>query len=124
MAFWKSFFQRPPKPHELTAEDKSGPARRATVRHPHGRMTFGEIIALPANTPILFKVKDISLGGLGLIAQQPVLKGAFLAVKLEGPNYARTLRARVVHVTQQGKTWLLGCVLIDKLNRDELRDLL
>jgi hypothetical protein len=124
MRFWKALFRRPPSTEELTAKDTTGPSRRASVRHPHGKMAFGEVIALPANKPILFKVKDISLGGLGLICEEHVMKGAFLAIKLEGSNYTRTLRARVIHVTPQGRSFLLGCRLLDELTSEELESLL
>jgi hypothetical protein len=125
MSFWKGLFRRnTPKAEDLAAADNSGPARRASARYPHSRVTFGEIIALPANTPVLFKVKDISLGGIGLVSPHNIPKGTFLAIKLQGFHHSRTLRARVVHSAQQSKTWLLGCVLLDKLRPEELEALL
>jgi hypothetical protein len=124
MPFWKRLFQRSAGAQEPDTRDTTGPARRATVRLPHGRMTFGEVIALPANLPLLVKIKDISLGGLGLLCNQPVPQGTFLAVKLEGANYSRVLRARVIHATAQGNSWLLGCRLIDRLSSEELAALL
>lgn len=124
MAFWTGLFHRAPRVDALVAKDTAGPARRATIRHPHGRMTFGEVLALPANTPVLFKIKDISVGGLGLLCREAIQVGSFLAVKLEGPEYTRVLRARVVHLTEHGHEWLMGCALLDRLNRDELKSLL
>lgn len=124
MRFWKAWLRRPRPPLELNAKDTAGPARRASVRHPHGKSVLGEVIALPANKPILFKVKDISLGGLGLLCEETVSKGAFLAIKLEKSGSSRTLRARVIHITPQGKSFLLGCRLLDPLTTDELDSLL
>jgi len=122
--FWKRLFPRSAGGPGPDTKDTTGPARRATVRLPHGRMTFGEVIALPANVPLLVRVKDISLGGLGLLCEQPVPQGTFLAVKLEGTNYSRVLRGQVRHATPQGRSWLLGCCLIDRLSSEELAALL
>jgi hypothetical protein len=75
------------------------------------------------------KVRDISLGGVGLIMQHRFRAGTALDVELRDPtgHLLRTVWVRVAHATAtivDGRTcWLLGCRFDQPLTEDELQAL-
>jgi hypothetical protein len=72
------------------------------------------------------KLRDISIGGIGLYSADPVKLGTFLIITLsDAQNCSWTLRARVVHVTQRYEnTWILGCMFATPLGWAECEALL
>ncbi|MBY0522981.1 MAG: PilZ domain-containing protein [Gemmataceae bacterium] len=96
--------------------------RRAATRFPSSRITSCRVITLPVNYTIQVAIRDISVGGLGLISSRPLQKGTFLAITLEGANdRSRRLRAHVVHCTEQVRgEWNVGCMLSGELSHEEL----
>ncbi|MBY0524868.1 MAG: PilZ domain-containing protein [Gemmataceae bacterium] len=80
------------------------------------------MLTLPANVSIAVPLRDISSHGIGLISDEALQPGAFLRVHLDGSaGFSRTLRAQVIHATpQRDDTWILGCVLVDKLRPHEM----
>jgi hypothetical protein len=69
------------------------------------------------------RIHDLSGDGVGLLVDQRLEPGAFVALDLENPSrtFARTLVARVVHakVSDSG-SWLVGCTFIRKLEQGDL----
>ena len=110
----------PPKNPRTPAE------RRIAPRYSGSQVTSCQIIALPSKVPVQVKLRDISSGGLGLLARESLAKGTFLAVDLLGTkDFHLRLRAQVVHATPQSNgLWVLGCVLERELGREELEAML
>jgi hypothetical protein len=72
-------------------------------------------------------IRDVSLGGIGLVLHRRFEPGAGLAIELPESDGSGTFTvfARVVHVAAQaGGKWLLGCVFVSELNEDTLRAVL
>jgi hypothetical protein len=102
--------------------------RRAYPRYPCNLAIFCRPVA--ARREELWwpaEVRDISVGGLGLVLLVHFEPGTILAIELEGPAapVPRLLLARVVHARPQpGGGWFIGCELADRLRDDELLRLL
>ena len=118
--------------HALTPEPQSTAStqadRRAYVRvasdlaatcNPPGRRLTG----WPG------RVKDISVGGIGLLLQHRFRPGTTLTVELResSGHVLRTVQARVIHTTalrvDGGYCWLLGCSFKHPLTEEELEAL-
>jgi hypothetical protein len=75
------------------------------------------------------KVRDISLGGVGLLMRHRFRPGTYLAVELRESTgqSLRTVLARVVHATavsvDGNPCWLLGCAFDEPLSEEEFRAL-
>jgi len=75
------------------------------------------------------KVRDISLGGVGLVLQHRFRPGTPLEVELRDPagNPLGVVQARVVHATaireEDRSCWLLGCVFQQPLSEEEFETL-
>jgi hypothetical protein len=81
----------------------------------------GEDLSWPA------QLRDLSVGGMGVVLRRRFERGAGLAVEIpETPTSpATTLLGRVVHTTSlPGGSWLLGCAFVSNLSEDELKRLL
>lgn len=71
------------------------------------------------------ELRDISLGGMGLILNRRFEPGTLLMVELDTPAGRESLLSRVVHARPLGdQKWLLGCALARPLNRQKLQALL
>ncbi len=69
------------------------------------------------------RVLNISVGGIGLLADRPVAAGAVLNLTLHGAEgqSERTLLACVVHVSRRPNSeWVLGCSFIRELSEADL----
>ena len=99
-----------------------GAERRQAPRYPASRVSSCNIIRLPETEPMPAILKDISVGGIGLICPGDVEKGTFLAVTLiNSKSDSKTLRALVVHSSMiTRESWMVGCVLSQKLTPEEL----
>jgi hypothetical protein len=120
-----------------TASPQSEPAsstaavdRRAWVRYG----TDGEVLCR-ATGPLkdvgwMGKVRDLSLGGVGLFLRHRFRPGTPLLVELKSRagGEIRLVPARVVHATairaEDGAWWLVGCAFVSPLREDELKALL
>jgi hypothetical protein len=72
-------------------------------------------------------LRDISVGGVGVVLSRRFEPGMGLAVELPGaePGMSETLLARVVYVRRLPEGgWLLGCAFISQLSETELDSLL
>jgi hypothetical protein len=73
------------------------------------------------------EMRDISVGGAGLVLERRFEPGTVLTVAVTGdPSRAgKPLLARVVHVRALGgRRWLLGCAFLSRLSTDQLQSLL
>jgi hypothetical protein len=73
------------------------------------------------------ELRDLSVGGLGLVLERRFEPGTVLAVALGGGASltGRRLLARVVYARAQGgRRWLLGCAFLSRLSTDHLQSLL
>ena len=69
------------------------------------------------------KLVNISLNGVGFVSTEKLHENLLMAIKLENAanKYAKTILARVVHVTPQaGGTYFIGTELDTPLTYDEL----
>lgn len=72
------------------------------------------------------KIKDVSLGGIGLLLSRRFERGVGLAIELPGVDAGQTdtYLARVVHIRKaEGGEWLHGCEFVSRLSDDELERL-
>ncbi|MFO0863841.1 MAG: PilZ domain-containing protein [Gemmataceae bacterium] len=70
------------------------------------------------------RIRDLSMEGIGLLMTRKVEPNTLLAVVIANPqkNYSKTLLVRVVHVTPQSGTWLIGGVFSPPLTYDEFKN--
>lgn len=69
------------------------------------------------------QVHDLSAGAIGLLLKRRFEPGTLLAVDLQclSLSFSRTLVARVIHAKSHGGgDWVIGCILANKLDEDEL----
>jgi hypothetical protein len=71
------------------------------------------------------QVLNVSASGIGLLSRVSVPTGRLLTLAMRGPQGDPPLRvlACVVHATQQGDDWALGCNFIRELKEQELESL-
>ncbi|HZT81992.1 MAG TPA: PilZ domain-containing protein [Gemmataceae bacterium] len=118
-------------PHpEATRGGSPGAAqaeRRATVRYETDLLGACRPLTARLDKPAEATVRDLSAGGIGLLATRRFEPAALVAVEVfpHGDASPALLVARVVHATpwDDGR-WLLGCQFVRPLGDDELRDLL
>jgi hypothetical protein len=73
------------------------------------------------------RVKDISLGGIGLLLCCPLKSGTRLLIQIKNARagIAYDLAARVVHSFRKPRNqWLVGCAFARELSQFELDQLL
>jgi hypothetical protein len=102
---------------------------RVYERFPCGLETSCQPVAARGDKDISWqaRIRDISVGGVGLLLERRFERGTGLAVEIPATDSRAgdTLLVRVVHATRfpEGQ-WLLGCVLISPLSEEELETLL
>jgi hypothetical protein len=102
---------------------------RVWERQPCELQTYCQPIVARADNDVTWPatVRDISQGGIGLVAARRFEPKAVLAVEFPGADTspADVLFARVVHATAlDGGYWLLGCAFVSELSEFELQSLL
>jgi PilZ domain len=73
------------------------------------------------------RIKDISVGGMGLVLTRRFERGTSLAIEIPATasTPSDTLLAKVMHVTRlPDGQWLLGCAFVSILGDDEVQNLL
>jgi c-di-GMP-binding flagellar brake protein YcgR len=93
----------------------------ANIKASYQLITTAQTMLLPA------QVLNISVTGIGLLANEPVTAGTLLNVEMHGATGpgVRTILACVVHVTARGEgEWALGCNFIRSLSEEDLQALL
>jgi hypothetical protein len=79
----------------------------------------------PDQTKLQARIRDVSLGGIGLVLPRRFERGTGLAIDVPGPDGGHTVFARVVRVAQTGSdSWLIGCAFVGELIDDEVRALI
>jgi hypothetical protein len=89
----------------------TGPESQKLLSHENYSQTTVDHLPKLSEKSSLYRAvtKDISLGGLALISQQPLQKGTLLEVSLHLPNYKTKLKflAQIMHVettVEMGRT--------------------
>lgn len=100
--------------------------RRTAPRFLSGRTGVCRPLSAVQRDGLAAKVRDIGTGGVGLLLVRPFEQGALLLIELSGDDGAPTpLLVRVVHVQAHADGgWLVGCELLDALDKDKLLKLL
>jgi hypothetical protein len=73
------------------------------------------------------KIRDISVGGIGLILRRRFERGAGLAIELPDPpsDTRYTVFARVMHTTPAADgSWFLGCSFVNPISQETLQTIL
>jgi len=86
-----------------------------------------QLVATAEQKPFPAKVLNISVSGVGLLADRPVENGALLSVELRNAagTIERTMLACVVHINRHSPSeWALGCNFIRSLSDEDLKALL
>jgi diguanylate cyclase (GGDEF)-like protein len=96
--------------------------RRATARRLSGCVARVRAEELPGVPDWLVVIRDISAHGVGLTLECRLPDRTLLTVEPLPGCGGRTLLARVVHVTADGRGWLHGCELAHHLSDKELGD--
>lgn len=82
-------------------------------------------VATLRDDPWPAQVQDITTDHIGLLLKRRFEPNTLLTVELQSPalDYQRTLLARVVQAKAHGGAWLIGCLLANKLDHDEVEAL-
>jgi hypothetical protein len=72
-----------------------------------------EDVGQPDAGPQGASLRDLSAIGAGLLLRRPAATRALFRLSIGG---ARDLLARAVHVTPQGRSWLVGCAFVRELD--------
>lgn len=107
----------------------SGVELRVWERHRCGLSTTCQPIAARGSNELAWaaKVRDLSVGGMGLVLSRRFEPGTGLAIEVPPTETypADTLLVRVVHAIRQPEgQWLLSCSFVSPLSDDELQRLL
>jgi hypothetical protein len=90
--------------------------RRKTERYRCGYHATCQPISLTCGDPCPAEVRDLSKGGIGILAAQPFRPGSFLRLELGkgSPIVGYEMRVKVIHSSRQpGAIWLNGCVIVE-----------
>jgi hypothetical protein len=120
VSFWRRLLGSRPRP---TASAEAKEERRVWVRFPADLETTYRPTATADPTRFAAVVRDISGGGLSVVADRSFVPGDLLTVDLPGPTGQDTFSvlACVVHVTPQTDgRWILGCTFARELSDADL----
>jgi hypothetical protein len=101
--------------------------RRCSGRFALDRWLTARLIVKPNYQPQLAIVRDLAVGGIGLIVLQVLEPGSTVAIQLRGTQTAfeSILVGEVRHVTWRAEGfWLLGCRLSRNLSEEEIQSIL
>jgi hypothetical protein len=104
-----------------------GTDRRESVRFPSSLDAICWQPGAAHGEPWSAVVKDISIGGVGLISRRSIEKGERFLIKLQNNfvDMSGPMQARVVHVSPNGDDgWLIGCEFLRELEPNEQNRLL
>ena len=103
-------------------ESTSDADRRRWIRHPSNLQAICWSVGSEIPVTWLARVRDISGGGLGLIAPAKLPLGAVLNLQLVAPNLVdqKTLKAEVMFMSQNSRDeWILGCEFLTPLTPEQ-----
>ncbi len=123
VSFWKRLVGRPAPAAAGTAVQEVEDERRVWVRYPADLETTYRPANQPNDMRLSARVRNISLGGIGLTVNQPFVPGDLLNVELPGATEQARCQvlACVVHAAPgNAGEWLLGCTFARELSNDDL----
>jgi hypothetical protein len=100
--------------------------RRRSARHPYP-LDNPVLVKAADGEPIEGQVRDVSLGGIGLVLRRRYEPGTLLNVEITNRSglFSCTLVVRVVHISKGGDgTFLVGGAFVLTLRCEDLRALL
>ena len=100
-----------------------GEGRRQWPRQPSDAETTCRPAVMGDDTRRPAAVRDVSLGGIGLLVADPVEAGWLLSIDLPGGagRAGVALLACVIHAAPQAGGWHLGCSFLRELSDQEFR---
>jgi hypothetical protein len=104
------------------AESTEQTDRRRWTRHPSNLQAVCWLAGKKVEATWLAKVRDISGGGVGLLAPRKLPLGSVLNLQLVSPQFVdRTpLKAEVMFMSQHaGGAWILGCEFLSALTPEQ-----
>ncbi len=104
------------------AEPTEQTDRRLWTRHPSNLQAVCWLVGRKVEATWLAKVRDISEGGVGLLAPRKLPLGAIVNLQLVSPQFVdRTpLKAEVMFMSQHaGGEWILGCEFLSALTPEQ-----
>jgi len=128
---WLGWRRKPTKkrgPAKKPGPDGKTASKASDVKRPKpvGLEAFCRSVASVKDDPWPARVRDLSSGSIGLLLTRRFEPGTLLVIELEkkSQSMSHTLVGRVVHATQTGGSWMLGCTLANKIAEDDLQALL
>ncbi len=115
-----------PVPCEADTQPELEVERRRQPRHSCGTARVIHLAIRPSFRAVRAIVSNVSAGGLGLTFNRALDPGTVLAVQVRGRRLGVSLVrvARVVHATQAGGHWRIGCTISPPFSPEELQSLL
>jgi PilZ domain len=98
--------------------------RRAYVRYRCERPAVGRAFFSNTFKSLAAQIVDLSVGGIGLVLDQPLEAGTRLNVELDADTPFEIVAEVKNSILQADGKWRCGCELVWKLSEDELRFLL
>ena len=121
--FWRRLLGRPATSAGGNVAVATGEERRVWVRYPADLETSYTPAGMPETARFSARVRNISLGGVNLLADRPFRPGELLTVELPGATDETrcNVLACVVHCQEEGPgEWSLGCTFSRELNDEDL----
>jgi hypothetical protein len=104
-----------------------GSERRESTRYLCDLELSFFVTAALEGDPYLARVRNISAGGMSMVASRPFDPGTLLVVVLENPhrNFSRPVQFRVIYCLEHPNgDWILGGSFAHKLSKEDLVALL
>jgi hypothetical protein len=117
----------PAESYVRNAQSVSGSERRENVRYSADFTVECNYVDAPSEEKFVVSVRDISVGGVRVLAQEAIESDALLFVELPigGIRLVRGVEARVRHAKKLfGGGWMIGCEFVTRLKEYELRSVL
>ncbi len=117
----------PSSPGFVGAPVLSGIERRVWTRYSSNLATSCRIKAALANGSASARVRNISGGGISLVASHPAETGDVIPLELKSTlrSFTRILDLRILYcVEHPGGDWILGGEFVQPLDDEELRNFL
>ncbi len=107
------------------AEQWDGPERRATSRQRCACGSFALFIIRPSFQCFRVPLWDVSPAGISFLHDVPLKPDTVVALQVRAglPGLSRVRTARVIHATEQGGQWRIGCQVSPPFSERELESL-
>jgi hypothetical protein len=103
----------------------SSKERRRTERHRCKKDVSLTILVRPKLQKYKVKVYEVSQGGIGFLMETPLELNTVVALQriMYSPRVSWLRSGKVIHATQQGERWLIGCELSPPFTEAEIASL-